>query len=257
MQINEKNKLYHVNLAKCDLQGATLALLPGDPQRVDCLAKLLDDNAQFLGSHREYTSALVKINSKNILICSTGMGGPSTGICIEELAMLGINQFIRIGTTGAIQPQIKLGDIILTTASVRLDGTSVHYAPIEYPAVADFDLTMKLAKSAREQGIVIHLGITASSDTFYPGQERYDNYSGYIRRHFQGSMNEWQKLNVLNYEMESASLLTICSTFGLKAASIAAVLANRAVSEKPDVSNYDQSMQQMVKIIAQAIATDI
>ncbi|MCF6765897.1 uridine phosphorylase [Thiotrichales bacterium 19S3-7] len=249
MSLDEKKKRYHVNLSRYDLKGVTTALLPGDPQRVEYLANLLDKNFDFITTHREYTSATALINNQKVLICSTGMGGPSVGICLEELAMLGVKNFIRVGTTGAIQKHINLGDVIITSASVRLDGTSLHYAPIEYPAVADFDLTMKLVESARIQNIAMHLGITASSDTFYPGQERYDSYSGYVRRSFQGSLKEWQKLNVLNYEMESSALFSIASTFGLKAASIAAVIANRVVSETPDATSYDEAMAKIINIV--------
>ena len=107
---------------------------------------------------------------------------------------------------------------------------------MEYPAVADFDLTTHLVHAAVNLKIPFHKGITASSDTFYPGQERYDTFTGYVPRRFQGSLKEWQKLNVLNYEMESATLLTLASVFGLKAAMVASVIAIRGRDESPDDS---------------------
>ncbi len=131
---------------------------------------------------------------------------------MEELAQLGIRTFLRIGTTGAIQPHINVGDVLVTTASVRLDGASLHFAPMEFPAVADFACTTALVEAAKSIGATTHVGVTASSDTFYPGQERYDTYSGRVVRRFKGSMEEWQAMGVMNYEMESATLLTMCAS---------------------------------------------
>ena len=103
-----------------------------------------------------------------MIVCSTGIGGPSTSIAVEELAQLGIRTFLRIGTTGAIQPHINVGDVLVTTASVRLDGASLHFAPMEFPAVADFECTTALVEAAKSVGATTHV-VTASSDTFYPG----------------------------------------------------------------------------------------
>ena len=108
------------------------------------------------------------------------MGGPSVAIGIEELAMLGVKKFIRIGTTGTIQEKVNIGDLIINQAAVRLEGASLHYAPPQFPAVADLELTYKLKQAAQKLDIPHHLGIGISSDTFWPGQERYDNYSGYV-----------------------------------------------------------------------------
>ncbi|TBL36312.1 uridine phosphorylase, partial [Klebsiella oxytoca] len=138
-----------------------------------------------------------------VIVCSTGIGGPSTSIAVEELAQLGIRTFLRIGTTGAIQEHINVGDILVTTAAVRLDGASLHFAPMEFPAVSDFECMNALYKAAKDNGSTVHVGVTASSDTFYPGQERYDTYTGRVVRRFKGSMKEWQEMGVMNYEMES------------------------------------------------------
>ncbi len=211
-------------------------LLPGDPARVEKTAKHLDENAKFLASNREYTSFLATLCGQKVLVCSTGIGGPGMSLALEELADLGIKNFYRIGTTGAIQPEIPVPSLIITSGSVRLDGASTHYAPIEYPAVADLDLTNSLVDAAKSMGLEYRVGITASADTFYPGQERYDTFTGYVIRKFQNSMKEWQALNVLNYEMESATLLTIVATFGLKAACVASTVVNRTNSETPDDS---------------------
>ncbi|ODN43927.1 uridine phosphorylase [Piscirickettsia litoralis] len=233
-QVSETEKLYHIGLSAADLQGADTAILPGDPGRVECLAKMLDAKAEHIGKSREYTSYLATVGRVNVLLCSTGMGGPSVGIAIEELAMVGIKKFIRVGTTGSIQEKIDLGCLLLSTGAVRLDGTSSHYAPIEYPAIADFESSQQIVSAACRLNLSLNTGITASSDTFYPGQERYDSYSGYVPKKFQKTLEEWRKLNVMNFEMESSALFTICSIFGLKAACLCVVVAKRTDSEFAD-----------------------
>lgn len=225
---------YHIKLTKDLIKDARIAILPGDPGRVEKTARALNDNPVFLASNREYTSWMTKVSENNILICSTGIGGPSLAIAVEELADLGIDTFIRIGTTGTIQPHIKIPSLIITTGAVRLDGASKHYAPVEYPAVGNIDVINALIQGAKRSNIDYYTGITASSDTFYPGQERYDTFSKYVIRDFQGSLVEWQKLNVLNFEMESATLYTIANAFGLKAGCISAVIVNRTNNETPD-----------------------
>lgn len=248
-RVPSNEKLYHIGLSQNMIKNADTAIIPGDPNRVKYLAELLSKKNHFLVSNREYTSYLCEVGDKNVLIISTGMGGPSAAIGIEELAMIGIKKFIRVGTRGTIQEKVNVGDLVLTTASVRLDGTSTHYAPIEYPAVASLELNYELLSSARKLGIDIHTGVTASSDTFYPGQERYDSYSGYVRNHFKNSVAEWRKLNVTNLEMESSAILTICSVFGLDASCICAVMAKRTDSEKIDTGKYSESMVQIMEVI--------
>ncbi|HPP88441.1 MAG TPA: uridine phosphorylase, partial [bacterium] len=219
--------IYHLNINKKQIKNAKLAIIPGDPARVPKIALALDRNSVELAFNREYRTYLSKVGNAYILTTSTGIGGPSATIAIEELAYLGVEKFLRVGTTGSIQKGLKVGDIVITTAAVRLDGASAHYAPLEYPAVADFYITRVLVDTAEKLKLNFKVGITASSDTFYPGQERYDSFSGYVIRRFQGSMKEWQKLNVLNYEMESSAVFTICSALGLKAGCVAGVVVNR------------------------------
>ncbi|APC97142.1 uridine phosphorylase [Francisella frigiditurris] len=252
-RVNKDDVLYHISLSTKLIKNAEIAILPGDPGRVEFIAKMLDENAVFLANNREYTSYLAKVANKDILVISTGMGGPSSGICIEELAMIGVKKFIRVGTCGTIQEHINIGDIIITTASVRLDGTSYHYAPIEYPAVASFELNSSLQRSATKANHNVFFGITASSDTFYPGQERQDNYSGYVRNQFKNTVSEWRKLNVLNLEMESSAILTICATFGLEATCLCSVMAKRTNSEKVDKSKYNDSMKTIMLMIKDSI----
>lgn len=246
--------LYHVGFAAAALEGATLAVLPGDPGRVEPLAHALGQNAHFIASHREYTSFLTYINEQPVLVCSTGMGGPSVAICMEELARMGIEQVIRFGTTGTIQEYVNLGDIIIDKAAVRLDGTSHHYAPGEFPAVADFSVTLALVQAAKLAAVPYHLGISVSSDTFWPGQERYDSFTGYVPRKFQGSMAEWQALGALNYEMETSTLFVVSQALGLKAGAVCGVVAKRTQSESvASAEVYDRAFGFMVQVTRGAI----
>ena len=241
-------QVFHLKLTAADLQGARVAILPGDPERVARIARHLD-GPRPLAHSREFSSWLGELGGKPVVVCSTGIGGPSTSIALEELAQLGVTTFLRIGTTGAIQPHISVGDMIVTNAAVRLDGASRHFAPLAFPAVADFDCSCALVDAARELGLSPHVGITASSDTFYPGQERYDTYSGRVTRELQGSLNEWQAMGVLNYEMESATLLTFCASQGLKAGCIAGVIVNRTEQETPDLVQVQAAEQQAIDIV--------
>lgn len=243
--------VFHLGLTKKDLDGATVAIVPGDPARVERIAKKME-NPQFLVATREFTSWRGYVNGKAIIVCSTGIGGPSVSIAVEELAQLGIRTFLRIGTTGAIQPHINVGDILVTTGAVRLDGASYHFAPLEYPAVANFECTTALYQAAKSSGVPTYIGITASSDTFYPGQERYDTYSGKIRRHFRDSLKEWQQLNVMNFEMESGTLFTMCSALGLRAGMISAVIVNRTQQEIPNESTIKSAEETAIKLVVEA-----
>jgi len=228
--------VYHLDLDETKVRNANFAFLPGDPGRVPFIAQTLDENSREIAYNREFRTYICDFKGKNILVTSTGIGGPSTSIVVDELAKLGIKNFIRIGTTGAIQERINPGDVVITSGSVRLDGASKDYAPIQYPAVSNHEILGALVKAAKETNIPYHVGITASTDTFYSGQERYDSHSGYVIKRLQGTMEEWKKLNVLNYEMESSTLLTMASTFGLKAGVVCGVIVNRMKQENIDES---------------------
>ncbi|MGL5336980.1 MAG: uridine phosphorylase [Enterovibrio sp.] len=247
----DNKAVFHLGVTREQLAGATLAILPGDPGRVEKIAGFTED-AKFLNSHREYTLYLGRLDGKPVVICSTGIGGPSTSIAVEELAQLGVTTFLRIGTTGAIQPQLNPGELIVTTAAVRLDGASLHFAPMEFPAVADFSVMQALKEAAEDQKAVVHTGVTASSDTFYPGQERYDTATGRVVRRFQGSLKEWQQMGVLNYEMEAATLFTMCSSSGLKAGCVAGIIVNRCKQEIPDPQVIAQTEKRSITVVVEA-----
>ena len=255
-ETSEETVQYHIGLSKAALKGATLALLPGDPGRVEALAEALGEY-KLIGFHREYKSALVSCGETRVLVMSTGMGGPSVAIGVEELARLGVRNLIRVGTTGAIQPFVALGDLIVNEAAVRLDGTSTHYAPLEFPAVADHILTGALMEAAHQLDIPCHLGIAASSDTFWPGQERYDSYNGYVPRRWRGSMAERQALGVLNYAMETATPFTVASAMKLRAASICGVVAQRTEAEHVASREIYALAEQRFQILLRTIIWDV
>ena len=225
--------VYHLKLTKKSIEGARIVLLPGDPGRVPLIASSVNKiNAREIAQNREFRSWIARLDRHPVLVTSTGIGGPSTSIAVEELATLGVRMFIRLGTTGAIQSYVKAGDVVITTASVRLDGTSGHYAPLSYPAVSDYYILNALVEAASLLKVRHHVGITASTATFYPAQERVDTFSRYIIRDLAGTKEEWGHLNVLNYEMESATLLTMCNTMALKAGCITGVISERTKKEK-------------------------
>jgi uridine phosphorylase len=244
-------EVFHLGLTKQLVDGATLAIIPGDPARVERIARHLD-NPVPLASTREFTSYRGLAAGEPVIVCSTGIGGPSTSIAVEELAQLGVRTFIRVGTTGAIQPDLEVGTLVVTNAAVRLDGASRDFAPLEYPAVSDFDCTTALVAAARAAGFEPRVGITASADTFYTGQERYDTVAGRVTRDLEGSLAEWQALGVLNYEMESATLFTMCATNGWRAGCIAGAIVNRHDQEIPDPEVMEEIEENSIRVVVDA-----
>jgi len=256
-QVRPDEKLYHIGLSARMVEGAEYVLLPGDPGRVQSLAQAFDPNAKPLAVNREYTSYLATFHGNKILICSTGMGCPSVGIGMEELATIGLRYMLRVGTCGGIQTYTNLGDVVISSGAVRLEGTSSHYAPMEYPAVASIDFTNDMITAAKKTKVPYHVGITASSDTFWPGQERHDNFTGYILRKWEGSMAEWRHLNVLNFEMEASALFVIASTFGLQAACICGVIAKRDQSEKVELDAKGTAQKNWECVAVEGIRTSL
>ena len=175
-------------------------------------------------------------------------------IAVEELAELGVRTFVRVGTTGAIQPGIAPGDVVISTGAVRLDGASRHFAPLEYPAVADFGVVGALIEGAVANEVRMHLGITASSDTFYPGQERRDTFRGYVLPELQGSIQMWSTLGVLNFEMEAATLFVMAATMGLRAGAVSGVILNRAETESLADGAVAMAEQNVVLVATSAAA---
>ncbi len=181
-------------------------LLPGDPERVLRIAPYLDDWEE-IAFNREFRSGKGLYKGIPVTVLSTGIGGPSMVIALEELITCGAEYFIRIGSGGASQPDISIGDLVIATGAVREDGASGMYVEKEYPAVADFTLLSALVESCKELQFPFHLGITRSHDSFYIDDESE-------------RMAKAQKNNVLASDMETATLYTLASLRGVKAASI-------------------------------------
>ena len=245
-------KVYHLALDEDRIEGAKVALLPGDPDRVPRIARRLDPEARELAFHREYRSYLGYVQEKPVLVVSTGIGGPSTSIAVEELARLGVETFLRVGTCGGISPRVRVGDALIASGAVRLDGASPQYAPLEYPAVAHYEVLNALVGAARSLQKPHRVGILASTATFYPGQERRDSFSGYVSRAFQGTLKEWQALNVLAYEMEAATLLTMASAFGLRAGCVAGVVVHRGRSERVSPQGLKRGEENAIAVAVEA-----
>lgn len=246
--------MYHTGLTKEHLAGARYAVVPGDPGRAPGLAKALDPSAVFLTSHRDYTSWLARVSSEPVLVMSTGMGGPCMSFAVEELARLGVTTFLRVGTTGSIQGGLELGDLVINRASVRRDGASKAYAPAEYPAAADMTVTLALVKAAESLKVPHQVGVSISTDSFWPGQERYDSFSGYVRTSYQGLLSDFQAMGCTNFEMENATLFTLASVMGLRAGSVCGVVAKRTESESiapPEV--YALAEERFQKTVKRAL----
>ena len=243
--------VFHLGLQQEDLQGATLAIVPGDPARVERIASTME-RPTALAAHREFTSWLAWIGEVPIVVCSTGIGGPSTSIAVEELAQLGVRTFLRVGTTGGIQPFTEPGDVIVThrRGAARRDQPALRADGV--PRRRRLRLHHRPRGRRRASGARLHIGVTASSDTFYPGQERYDTYSGRVVDAFRGSMAEWQSMGVLNFEMESAALFTMCTSQGLRAGCVAGVLVNRTQQETPDEETARRIESTSVAVVVDA-----
>ncbi len=224
---DELGRQYHVGLKKGDVP--RYVLLPGDPGRVPLIAKYWDE-AREVASHREYVTYIGKYKGVDIAATSTGIGGPAAAIAIEELLRVGADTFIRVGTTGALKKEIGVGDLIISVAAVRYDGTSKIYVDVEYPAVAHYEVVMALIEAAEELGVRYHVGITASSDSFYVGQGR-PGFRGYLPSRWAGIEKRLAELNVLNFEMESATLFTLSNIYGARAGTVCAAIANRVTDE--------------------------
>ncbi len=242
----------HLALSTDDVAGARLAIVPGDPARVGRIAETMDDPVH-LATNREFTSFRASVGGHPVIVCSTGVGGPSTSVAVEELGQLGITTFLRVGTTGSIQPDLPTGHLVVTQAAVRLDGASRHFAPLEYPAASAFECTRALVDAAEALDAPYRVGVTASSDTFYPGQERYDTVAGQVTPAFRGSLAEWRRIGVLNYEMESATLFTMCGANGWSAGCVAGVIAQRTESEAiVDEASVAETEALAVRVVVEA-----
>ena len=227
MPSQKGNRQYHIDCKKGDL--APYILLPGDPGRVPKIAGQWDDKKE-VAFHREYCSMTGHFKSAKISCLSTGIGAPSTAIAIEEAARIGVHTFIRVGSTGALQPEIKPGDLVISTAGVKLEGTSKSYVWTEYPAFASYEVVLALIEACERLNLKYHLGVAASVDSFYTGEGR-PGFKGYTQSYLKDILSDLQKAKVTNVEMETSALFTIASLYNLRAGAICAVFDNLVTDE--------------------------
>jgi len=215
------SKQYHIDCGIGDV--GNICILPGDPGRCEKIAKYFD-NPKKIASNREYVTYTGELCGKKVSVTSTGIGGPSAAIAMEELVAIGADTFIRVGTCGGINMKVKSGDIVIATGAVRNEGTSREYAPIEYPATADFDIANALVGGAKKLGLNYHTGVVQCKDSFY-GQ--HSPQRSPVSYELLNKWESWKKLGVLASEMESAALFVTAASLGVKCGSVFSVVWNQ------------------------------
>lgn len=214
-------KQYHIHCAPGDV--GAYCVLPGDPGRVPAIAALFEDAHQ-VAQNREYNVYTGKLLGETVSVCSTGIGGPSAVIAIEELTQLGVTTFLRVGTCGGIRTDVQSGDVVIATGAIRMEGASREYAPIEYPAVSDFQVTTALVQAAQKLGKSYHTGVVQCKDSFY-GQHIPERMP--VSYELLAKWEAWKRLGVLASEMESAALFVAANALGVRCGSCFHVVWNQ------------------------------
>ncbi len=247
-------KQYHIGLAPGDV--GRYVFLPGDPKRCAKIAKYFDD-AKFVGDNREYTTYTGYLNGEKVSVMSTGMGGPSAAIGMEELVAIGADTFIRIGTCGGMDVNVKSGDLVIATGSIRMEGTSREYAPIEYPAVADLDIINALVEGARHMNAPYHTGVVQCKDAFY-GQHRPETLPN--GQELMRKWDAWVKLGAKASEMESSALFIVASYLHVRCGTVLLTVANqereKAGLENPQVHDTDLAVRAAIEAMKYIIEHD-
>jgi uridine phosphorylase len=204
-------------------------LMPGDPGRVAMIAALWSD-AHEVDFVRGFRAATGRYRDVSIGAFSSGIGGPSLEVALVQIAELGADTIIRVGTTGALREDIRPGDLVIDEAAVRLDGTSALYVRPEFPAAASYEVTLALIEACERIGVRYHVGVAATAGSFYTGQGR-PSFGGYFPAAAESMLSELQQAGVINFEMEAATLFTLARLFGLRSGAVCAVVANRVTGE--------------------------
>jgi len=245
----EEGMQYHIAVKSGDV--GEYVILPGDPKRCKKIAAYFDD-AKLVADHREFTTYTGYLNGVKVSVTSTGIGGPSAAIALEELVKAGAKCFIRIGTCGGMELDVKGGDVVIATGAIRMEGTTKEYAPIEFPAVANFDVVTALVNSAKKLGFRWHAGVVECKDSFYGQHEPQKMPVSYEL------MNKWQawlRLGCLASEMESAALFVVGSYLRVKVGSVFLVMANQE-REKQGLDNpVVHDTDGAIKVAVEAIRT--
>ena len=230
MKYSEDGRQYHIGLKAEDI--GKYVILPGDPKRCEKIAAYFD-NPKKVGDRREFVTYTGFLNGEKVSVTSTGIGGPSAAIALTELAKLGAHTFVRVGTCGGIDTDVKSGEIVIAQAAIRAEGTSKEYAPIEFPAVADFGVTSALKKASESLGAKSHIGVVQCKDSFY-GQHEPESMP--VSYELTNKWEAWKRLGTLASEMESAALFVVASFLKVRVGSCFLVVANQE-REKAGLTN--------------------
>ncbi len=254
MDMTQREVQYHIGLGAGDAGG--YCILPGDPGRCAAIAAYFEDGT-FVHSNREFTTWTGLLEGERVSVVSTGIGGPSAAIAMEELHQIGVHTFLRVGTCGGIRLDVKSGDVVVATGAVRMEGTSREYAPIEYPAVADFAVTCALAESAHSLGLPCKVGVVQCKDSFY-GQHSPSRMP--VHAELEEKWEAWKRLGVLASEMESAALFTVAAALGVRCGSCFHVIWNQerqaAGLDQAEDHDTDSAVRVAVEALRRLIRAD-
>lgn len=247
----DESRQYHIQVASGEV--GRYVIMPGDPKRCAKIAEYFA-NPVLIADNREYVTYTGTLDGVKVSVTSTGIGGPSASIAMEELCRCGADTFIRIGTCGGMQKEVKSGDVVIATGAIRMEGTSKEYAPIEFPAVADISLTNALIEAAREKGYPSHVGVVQCKDAFYGQHEPETKPVSY---ELVNKWEAWKRLGCLASEMESAALFVVASYLGVRAGSCFLVVANQEREklglDNPVVHDTDMAIQVAVEAVRSLI----
>ncbi|MCI8503027.1 MAG: uridine phosphorylase [Dorea sp.] len=254
MNYSENNKQYHIQVGEGDV--GRYVILPGDPKRCAKIAKYFDD-AKLVADSREYVTYTGYLEGTKVSVTSTGIGGPSAAIAIEELVKAGADTFLRIGTCGGMQTDVMSGDIVIANGAVRMEGTSKEYAPIEFPAVPDIRLVNALIKGAKQLEQTYHVGVVQCKDSFYGQHSPEAKPAGY---ELLDKWEAWKRMGCLASEMESAALFIAAASLHVRAGTCLLVLANqereKAGLENPVVHDTDMAIRVTVEALRELIRSE-
>ncbi len=247
-------KQYHVGVGEGDV--GRYVILPGDPKRCEKIAAYFDD-PKFVADSREFVTYTGTLLGEKVSVTSTGIGGPSASIAITELARSGADTFLRVGTCGGMQIDVCGGDIVIANGAIRMEGTSKEYAPIEYPAVPDYDVLSAMIEGAKTVGARYHVGVVQCKDAFY-GQHQPELMP--VSYELENKWEAWLRMGCLASEMESAALFIAGSFLKVRVGSCFLVVANqeraKAGLSNDQVHDTDQAIRIAVEAIKKLIASD-
>ena len=224
-------------------------ILPGDPGRCEKIAAYFE-HPKKVAQNREYVTYTGKLEGELVSVMSTGIGGPSASIAMEELVHCGADTFVRVGTSGGMQPEILGGDVVIATGAIRFEGTSREYAPLEYPAVADYSVTAALKESAEKLGLRHHLGVVQCKDNFY-GQHSPDTMP--VAYELNQKWDAWMKCGALASEMESAALFIVAGVRRVRCGSVLLVVANQTRRAMGLLDEQVHDTEAAIKVAVEAI----